>query len=272
MLYRAPISTVKSFGFWFFFCILIGASTLTNITSVWAGPQASRPRRVATEHRESSGKKKRVTKPKPLKAKDHREAEQRLADLGYWVGPIDGRWDGKSRHALIAFQKVEGLKRTGQLTRSVYEALLAANRPLPLETGPAHIEVDLIRQVLFMVDEMGAVTSILPVSTGSGKVFVSQGWARDAITHPGRYSVYIKIPGWKKSPLGRMYYPSYFMVGTAIHGYQSVPVKPASHGCIRIPMFAAKEFYKMALMGMGVIVHDGVSPKPLTAASDQDKK
>jgi lipoprotein-anchoring transpeptidase ErfK/SrfK len=69
-----------------------------------------------------------------------------------------------------------------------------------------------------------------------------------------------------------MYYPSYFMVGTAIHGYQSVPVKPASHGCIRIPMFAAKKFYKMASMGMSVIVHEGVSPKSLTATSDQSQK
>jgi hypothetical protein len=233
--------------------------------------QSSRARRVTTENREASGKK-RVAKPKPLTAKDHREAEQRLADMGYWTGPIDGRWDGKSRHALIAFQKVEGLKRTGQLTRTVYDALLAAQRPLPLETGPAHIEVDLVRQVLFLVDETGTITRILPVSTGSGKMFISEGWARNAITHPGRYSVYIKIPGWKKSPLGRMYYPSYFMVGTAIHGYQSVPVKPASHGCIRIPMFAAKEFYKMATIGMAVVVHEGVSPKSLTATSDQSEK
>ncbi|MGH9842854.1 MAG: L,D-transpeptidase family protein, partial [Blastocatellia bacterium] len=81
------------------------------------------------------------------------------------------------------------------------------------------------------------------------------GWTRDAITHPGRYKTYIKIPGWKKSPLGRLYYPVYFMVGTAIHGYPSVPVRPASHGCIRIPMFAAKEFYEMTPLEMPVLIY-----------------
>ena len=203
--------------------------------------------------------RKRTVKARSLTAKDHRAAEERLAELGYWTGRIDGQWDTASHHALIAFQKVEGLKRTGRLTRSVFEVLQNANRPKALESGPPHIEVDLARQVLFVVDEMGTVTTILPVSTGSGKPFISEGWVRDAITHPGRYSVFNKIPGWKKSPLGLMYYPTYFMWGTAIHGYNSVPVKPASHGCIRIPMFAAKEFYRDTPMGLSVLVYKGGS-------------
>jgi peptidoglycan hydrolase-like protein with peptidoglycan-binding domain len=232
-----------------------------------AEPQDSRAREV---NKESAGRK-RTAKPRPLTAREHREAEQRLAALGYWTGPVDGRWDDASRHALIAFQKVEGLKRTGQMTRGVFDALVNAVRPTPLETGPAHIEVDLIRQVLFEVDETGTVTRILPVSTGSGKPFKSQGWVRDAITHPGRYKIYIKLAGWKKSPLGMMYYPSYFMYGTAIHGYQSVPTKPASHGCIRIPMFAAKKFYRDVPMGMSVIVHKGVSPKPAVILSGESR-
>jgi lipoprotein-anchoring transpeptidase ErfK/SrfK len=213
-----------------------------------AHPQAARQRRVTADQQPVAARK-HPARPKPLTAANHREAEQRLADLGYWTGRIDGRWDVASRHALIAFQKVEGLKRTGRLE--------------------AHVEVDLIRQVLFIVDDAGTITRILPVSTGNGKPFRSEGWTRDAITHPGRYKVYIKIPGWKKSPLGRLYYPVYFMVGTAIHGYPSVPVKPASHGCIRIPMFAAKEFYKMTPMEMPVIVHNGVMPAPLASSSDQ---
>lgn len=36
------------------------------------------------------------------------EAEQRLKELGYWIGPIDGRADVAFSNALIAFQKVEG--------------------------------------------------------------------------------------------------------------------------------------------------------------------
>lgn len=249
--------------------LLIGLNA-TAAVNVKGETQETRPREVTEDKQKSSGRK-RLVKSKPLTAREHREAEQRLADLGYWTGPIDGRWDGASRHALIAFQKVEGLKRTGQITRAVFEVLLNASRPTPLETGPAHIEVDLIRQVLFDVDETGTVTMILPVSTGSGKPFKSQGWIRDAQTHPGRYKVFMKLAGWKKSPLGLMYYPNYFMWGTAIHGYSSVPTKPASHGCIRIPMFAAKKFYRDVPMGLSVIVHEGVSPKPAVILSDGGK-
>jgi lipoprotein-anchoring transpeptidase ErfK/SrfK len=220
--------------------------------------QATRSRIVPEKPRPATAKKL-LQKSRPLTAKDHREAEQRLKDLGYWTGRIDGSWDVASRNALIAFQKVERLKPTGQLTRSTFDRLMAANRPTPRETGVAHIEVDLVRQVLFVVDDTGTVTRVLPVSTGNGKEFVSEGWARDAITHPGRYQVRQKIAGWKKSALGEMYYPVYFMYATAIHGSKSVPTKPASHGCVRIPMFAAKEFYQMTAIGMPVIIYKEAS-------------
>lgn len=240
------------------FTSLLTIFCLLAVIAVNAHAQATRPRIVPEKPRVTA--RKPPQKPKPLTAKDHRQAEQRLAELGYWTGKVDGSWDEASRNALIAFQKVERLKPTGQLTRTTSDALTAANRPAPRETGAAHIEVDLIRQVLFVVDDAGAVTRVLPVSTGSGKEFVSEGWARDAVTHPGRYQVRQKIPGWKKSALGEMYYPVYFMYGTAIHGSKSVPTKPASHGCVRIPMFAAKEFFKMTPIGMPVIIHKEAIP------------
>ena len=228
-------------------CLFAGFATQVDA-------QATRPR-IVLEKSRSNTSLKTTQKSKLLTAKDHREAEQRLKDLGYWTGKVDGSWDVASRNALIAFQKVERLKPSGQLTRKTFDTLMIADRPSPKETGAAHIEVDLVRQVLFVVDDTGTVTRVLPVSTGNGKEFVSEGWARDAITHPGRYQVRQKIPGWKKSALGEMYYPVYFMYGTAIHGSKSVPTKPASHGCVRIPMFAAREFYRSTPVGMPVIIH-----------------
>jgi lipoprotein-anchoring transpeptidase ErfK/SrfK len=248
-----------------FMLIAIG---MTIITGANGRPQAPRKSPVGPESKPSPAKK-HVGKAKPLSAVDHRAAEKRLAELGYWTGKVDGRWDETSRQALIAFQKVERLKPTGQLTRADFERLLAANRPAPIETGEAHIEVDLVRQTLFIIDDAGVVTKILPVSSGSGKEFKSQGWARDAVTHPGRYRVRQKLSGWKKSPLGELYYPVYFMYGTAIHGHPSVPTKPASHGCVRIPMVVAKQFNKMIPLGMPVIVHKGEPPPPLPTISGQ---
>lgn len=190
-----------------------------------------------------------------------REAEQRLVDLGYWAGPIDQTFDLASRQALIAFQKVEGRKRTGSLNAEELESLRRAVRPKPLESSHAHVEIDLKLQVLFIVDASGIVSRILPVSTGSGQPFTSEGWTRRAITPTGRFTIQRKLQGWHKSPLGLLYYPSYILGGIAIHGNPLVPATPASHGCIRIPMFAAKEFSEMTPVGTAVIVHDG---SPLT--------
>lgn len=198
-----------------------------------------------------------------LSLKDHLAAEQRLAMLGYWTGKVDGRWDSISRQALIAFQKVEGRRRTGSLTADDFDLLMAANRPAALAAGVAHLEVDLVRQVLLVVEADGQVKTVLPISSGNGRQFVSQGWARDAITHPGWYTVDKKSPGWNKSPLGLLYYPVYFMWGTAIHGSPSVPAWPDSHGCVRIPIFAARRIYENTSLGTLVIVHRGaLPPKP----------
>ena len=39
--------------------------------------------------------------------------EYRLTELKYFPGPIDGVYDNRTRDAVMAFQKVERLKRTG---------------------------------------------------------------------------------------------------------------------------------------------------------------
>lgn len=194
------------------------------------------------------------------------EAQQRLIELGYWIGEADGKWGEASRHGLIAFQKVERRKRTGRLTIDELLALRTAARPAPRERGFVHVEIDLPRQVLFMVDAEGTVSKILPVSTGNGKLFTIEGETDKAVTPLGRFRVYRKLEGWRKSPLGLLYYPSYIVGGIAIHGNPSVPAQPASHGCIRIPMFAAEEFSVMTAIGTQVIVHDGSAPTPQSAS------
>jgi len=193
----------------------------------------------------------------PLTLTEVLEAERLLNELGYWSGNGDGIWDPLSRHALVAFQKVEGRERTGRLTAEELQALRDARRPQPVEGGPPHVEVDIRRQVLFVVDGEGVVVKIIPVSTGSEGRYFDQGEWQRAHTPRGRFKVERKIEGWRRSTLGLMYYPNYFSGGFAIHGSLSVPAYPASHGCVRIPMFAAKEFSEMAPVGTEVIVHDG---------------
>ncbi|HVE93246.1 MAG TPA: L,D-transpeptidase family protein [Actinomycetota bacterium] len=185
------------------------------------------------------------------------EAEKRLSELGYWTGPVDGVMDAGSRHAVMAFQKVEGKPRTGTLKAADVEAMRTASRPAPRVKGARHAEVDLRRQVLFMVDGSGTVEKIVPISSGNGKKFTSQGYTRRAVTPRGRFSVSRKITGWRRSPLGLLHFPSYIVGGIAIHGAPSVPAGPASHGCIRVPMSFSQALSGMLPVGTVVVVHDG---------------
>lgn len=187
-----------------------------------------------------------------------REAERKLSDLGYWTGPVDGVFDAGTRSALIAFQKWEGREVTGRLTLAELEAIRAGKSPTAREPGYEHVEVDLDRQVMLIISAGGSVRA-LPVSTGSGKEFFDDGQTSIAYTPRGRFIVYDKIAGWESGPIGRMYYPNYISGGIAIHGSRSVPSKPATHGCIRIPMHAAREAGKLLKLQTIVLVYDKVS-------------
>lgn len=184
------------------------------------------------------------------------EAEQKLRSLGYWITKADGRADASTRHAITAFQKVEGLKRTGVLTAAVMDALRTADRPAARHSGPAHVEIDISRQILFVVNEQGEVEFVLPVSSGNEAKYFDKGFWQVAHTPRGDFYVTRKINGVRTSTLGDLYYPSYFYGGIAVHGSNSIPVKPASHGCVRVPRTADKILFKMMPVGMPVFVYD----------------
>jgi hypothetical protein len=186
------------------------------------------------------------THKQPLARADIKQAEARLDEMGF----------GSGRNGLIAFQKYEGLTATGQLNRDTVDAVMKASPPQPKDTGYKHVEVDLDRQVLFLTDDEGAIKKILPVSTGSNKQYHEKGMSGLAYTPRGRFRIYAKIAGWRKSPLGMLYYPNYFSDGLAIHGNSSVPNTPESHGCIRVPNSAAIEMYKAMPIGTIVLVYD----------------
>ncbi len=200
-----------------------------------------------------------------------RQAEQWLADLGFWTGPIDGVWDSSSRQALIAFQKIQKAKPTGGLTRAEWNALSVATPPRPRQNPGPHVEIDIARQVLFLVDAGGKVGNIIPISSGSGKTFHENGYPETrAITPCGRLEVYLTASGWKRSPLGEMHNPMYIVGGIAIHGSEDMRTYPASHGCIRIPMFASHRLPKMVPKGTPVYVYGCPEEKAAAPAGDEE--
>jgi N-acetylmuramoyl-L-alanine amidase len=186
------------------------------------------------------------------------EAEEILGNLGYMTQNADGRLDFMSRHAIMAFQKVEGLKRTGVLTTSLIEKMREASTPAAKYDGPAHVEVDLTRQVLFMVGDDGKVNLIVPISSGSGQKYWDKTRNRFEVasTPRGEFTFNRKVNGHRKAPLGTLYYPSYFKEGWAVHGSNSIPPKPASHGCVRVPRGADKKLFGMMPTGMKIYLYD----------------
>jgi hypothetical protein len=100
---------------------------------------------------------------------------------------------------------------------------------------------------------------VLPISSGNDKPFIDEGQTSIAYTPRGRFLVYDKEVGWGNGPLGSVYYANFISGGVAIHGSPSVPGQPASHGCIRIPMFAAREVSRLMPVGTIVLVYDKVS-------------
>jgi N-acetylmuramoyl-L-alanine amidase len=164
--------------------------------------------------------------------------ERRLAELRYALPGVDGSFGLETTQAVLAFQAVERLPRTGRVDVRTWRRLVAARTPLPRLRG-THIEVSKGSQYLMVVKD-SRVTAIVHVSTGA-----------TGNTPIGTFRIYRKSVGWDWV----LWYPMYFLRGFAIHGYPSVPSYPASHGCVRIPMWIAPRLFGQFTYGQTVTVY-----------------
>ncbi|GIU88864.1 MAG: hypothetical protein KatS3mg009_3379 [Acidimicrobiia bacterium] len=189
--------------------------------------------------------------------------EERLAALHFDPGPVDGVFDERTRHAAEAFDKLMGWPRDGMIDQPFVDALATFRYPDPLvPQGEAdRVEIDLDRQVL-TVYKGWQVALISTTSTGNGKRFCGGAdGCQYAVTPVGRYQFTWHVDGWRDGDLGRLYNPWYFNGGIAVHGYPSVPTKPASHGCARIPMATSEIFATLVYRGMAVYVVGTQAPE-----------
>jgi hypothetical protein len=107
----------------------------------------------------------------------------------------------------------------------------------------------------------GEVRLISHASSGSGIPYTEttvwngrkQTFSGGATTPTGDYKTTWRVSGWHTSYLGKLYNPIFFNGGIALHGALSVPLYPASHGCVRLPMPVAEIL--PGLLGKGVPVH-----------------
>ena len=167
-----------------------------------------------------------------------RALERRLQELRFVLPRVDSLFGLDTYQAVLAFQKLNRLPWSGRTDARFWRALSRAQVPRP-RYGGDHIEVSKGRQYLLVV-RGGEVRAVVHVSTGA-----------TGNTPIGRWQVYRKVTGWDWV----LWYPMYFLRGFAIHGYPSVPAYPASHGCVRVPMWVAPQLYAETGWGQTIYVY-----------------
>ncbi len=140
------------------------------------------------------------------------------------------------------------------------------------------VEVDKTKQLLFFVID-GKTAWILNTSTGNGEEYTEEDKNTPgevitgvSLTPSGLHKVNRERPeGWWEGDLGEIYRPKYFRGGVAVHGSNSIPNYPASHGCVRVSVPAMDFIWDSGIMPMGtpVWVHEAsepTAPRPPTSA------
>lgn len=174
--------------------------------------------------------------------------QQRLDELGYWLGTPDGTFGALTQQAVYALQGVADLERDGVVGASTRDSLDAGALPMARSDRGAVTEIDRAAGVISFVRD-GAVLLVLHTSTGTFETYRHDGRRLLADTPEGRFTVTWTYDGWREGDLGRLYRPRYFHPdGIAVHGYPSVPAHPASHGCARVTEAAMDMIWTRDLM------------------------
>ena len=144
--------------------------------------------------------------------------QQRLSELGYWLGPPNGVFGDSTQQAVYALQKAAGLSRDGVVgTRTVF-ALASGVVPTPKPASGNLIEVDL-EDDLVMVIQGGKLAYTLNTSTGGGYTYTDKTGTSLAITPKGVFHIIGVINGLDVDSLGALWRPRFFTEGgIAIHG------------------------------------------------------
>ncbi|MCU0260489.1 MAG: L,D-transpeptidase family protein [Ilumatobacteraceae bacterium] len=208
--------------------------------------------------------------------------QQRLTELGFAPGPIDGYYGDLTTQAVWAFEKlvmqVPRSEATGRVDPDMWDYMqdpiqIVPRRP---DSTPNHTEIYLPEQVIVVFHDdrpvfVGHMSSgdgqewceevtISPGEYGNekGTEPLKRGECGRSITPGGVYQFYRRVEGRRESALGGMLNPVYFNYGIAVHGGYEVPLRPASHGCIRIANAISRQFYDVVDLGDQVYVWDGV--------------
>jgi hypothetical protein len=164
-----------------------------------------------------------------------------MRKMGYIAN--SGRcFGGKTARGVLAYRKVNEMSRSMRAGKGLVKRVFAGKGEYKvLHPGAGeHLEAPLSKQVLVFAkgDEPFAV---YPVSSGKSST----------PTVTGHFTFIRTEPGYNSHG---MYYSFYFYGGYAVHGYESVPDYPASHGCIRTFIADQPEIYNRINFGEDIFV------------------
>ena len=146
--------------------------------------------------------------------------QRRLTELGYRPGGTDGNFGVETLSAVTAFQKHEGLDRDGVVGADGPQHARAPDRRGPDSRRRPCRTSRSTSTARSRSSCSPAGTTILDVSTGSGKTYMTPGTTAQqvAYTPTGTFSVYRAVDAPVVAPLGTLYKPLYFKEGWAMHG------------------------------------------------------
>jgi lipoprotein-anchoring transpeptidase ErfK/SrfK len=169
---------------------------------------------------------------------------QSLLNGLHYAVPLSGVFDDATGRAVIAYRKYTYLSRIPFADARMFRYLAggAGAFHVLFRNHGKHVEADLTRQVLALIDPGGHVHAIYTLSSGKPST----------PTVIGHFAVYLKTPGTNSEG---MVDSNYFIRGYAIHGYADVPTYAASHGCLRVPIPNAATIYGWLQIGNPVDVY-----------------
>jgi L,D-transpeptidase catalytic domain len=164
-----------------------------------------------------------------------------MRKLGYIAN--DGRcFGGKTARGVLAYRKVNGMAATYRAGAGLVKSAFSGKGAYKVQHPGAgqHLEAPLGKQVLVFAKGDKPV-AVYPISSGKSST----------PTVTGHFEFIRQEPGYNSHG---MYYSFYFYGGYAVHGYESVPDYPASHGCIRTFIADQPEIYNRINFGEDIFV------------------
>jgi hypothetical protein len=164
-----------------------------------------------------------------------------MRKLGYIAN--SGRcFGGKTARGVLAYRKVNDMSRSMRAGAGLVKKAFSGKGGYKVRHPGAgeHLEAPLSKQVLVFA-KGDKPFAIYPISSGK--------YSTPTVT--GHFEFIRTEPGYNSHG---MYYSWYFYGGYAVHGYNSVPDYPASHGCLRTFISDQPEIYNRIHYGEDIFI------------------